>query len=158
MSAVAGSWIRLAVLHSCVCVLLFSQQAPPGAERLLLRMRPAGPDGNKKALRIMADLFEPTRVSVPSGTTVDQLSVQACGRIDHDWIASARKANPVLGTGTALGAATILDLPPCPFWRPDAMITVPAIGTLSHRLLNQLGTAGRRTMDKVAELNALSTD
>jgi subtilisin family serine protease len=38
------------------------------------------------------------------------------------------------------------------------MITVPAIGTLSHRLLNQLGTAGRRTMDKVAELNALSTD
>lgn len=145
--------------YTSACLLAFGQEPQPDPQSILLRMRPAGKEGNKQALSLMADLFQPARVEVPSGTTLDQLSQEVCGRIDKDWIASTRRANPSLGRTTiTISSPSALNLPPCPFWKSTSTVTVPQAGTLSHTILNQMGTAGAGTLTAVARLNSLSAD
>jgi subtilisin family serine protease len=149
---------RIGLLCVCAYFPAFGQPSQPQTDRILLRLRPAGPDGDKTALKILGTLFEPAHVEVTAGTTLDQLSQQVCGRIDHNWISATLKANPAMGTATTVARTTVLDLPPCPYWRRTGKITVPAIGTLSNILLNQMGTLGKQTVALVARVNKMSAE
>jgi len=102
---------------------------------------------NKEALKLFIRLFEPEKRTVAPGTTLRDLSLQRCGRVDADWISAALDANSGI-EGRKVVRGTTLTLPPCPYWGLDKTIKVPASATLSHQLLAYMGTLGERTSER----------
>jgi len=126
------------------------------ADRILVRMRPGGSsEQNKKALTLLMRLFESEKIAVVAGTRLTDLSRQQCGRVDNNWIGILLKENPNI-SGDKIAESSTLTVPPCPFWGRANTVRVSEGRTLSHLLLMNMGTLGKKTLAAVASANGRS--
>jgi hypothetical protein len=133
-------------------------QEPSATSRILLRLQPAGAEeADKKALAVLMRLFEPEETPVQAGTSLNDLSLTHCGRLDENWIDAVLKTNQHL-TGRSVTETMTLSLPPCPFWGRKKEVKISKGSTLSHKLLMYLGTLGQKTLGKVASENKRSLE
>jgi subtilisin family serine protease len=100
----------------------------------------------------LSKLVEPEKTQIGAGTDLNELLRSRCGSARPEVIALLRERNPTMGYPVSRENMEI-ELPPCPFWQPKPTIMIPEDGNLNQQLLLHMGTAGRKTLASVKQLN-----